>query len=181
MNSFDYLVPLDLHCLVEVLASQASAEPELEAGQWLGVVELLTMRLVEGFADLPKELWGTSSVAFAHALEKAVATGVIDHNESVIRRLHLSLALLQRVPPSAQLDILDPGRLIDLLLRELPMSAEEASALSRDWSTRSIKEIRSLRAAKNLLSPGLAISKLVPGEGLELRLRSWEQVFPLLP
>ncbi|MFI1166118.1 hypothetical protein ACH4UM_21490 [Streptomyces sp. NPDC020801] len=181
MNNFDDLVSLDLHRLVEVLASQAPAEPDLEPGQWLGVVELLTMRLTEGFKDLPMELRGTCSVAFAHVLEKAVATGAIDHSESVIRRLNLSLDLLQRVPPSNHVDILDPGRLIELLLRELPMSAEEANVLSSDWRARSVTHMRRLRIVKNLLTPGLAIAKLAPGKGSESRLRSWGQVFPLLP
>ncbi|MFJ9823668.1 hypothetical protein ACIRSU_04730 [Streptomyces sp. NPDC101160] len=177
----DDLTSLDLGSLAEVLASRTLTRAELGPGQWLGVVELLTMRLADGFGELSTELWGTCSAALTYALETAVASGAIDHRESVIRRLNLSLALLQKVRPNAGLDILDPRQLIEILLEELPMSAEEARTLSTDWRSLDISQIRRLRAAKNLLSPGLALSRLASGEEFDPRLRAWVQVFPSLP
>ncbi|QKW25042.1 hypothetical protein HUT11_02060 [Streptomyces seoulensis] len=181
MNSFDDLTSLDLRSLAEALASHAPTQAELVPGQWLGVVELLTMRLADGFGDLPTEHWGTCSAAFGYALETAVASGAIDSRESVIRRLNLSLALLQKVPPNAEFDVLDSGYLIDILFRELPMSAEEARTLSVDWRGLDISQIRLLRAAKNLVSPGLAISGMVSGKELDPRLKAWKEVLPSLP
>ncbi|WP_085214294.1 hypothetical protein [Streptomyces sp. Amel2xC10] len=181
MNSFDDLTSLDLRSLAEVLASQAPAQAGLVPGQWLGVVELLTMRLTDGFGDLPTELWGTCSEAFGYALETAVASGAIDYRGSVIRRLNLSLALLQKVPPNAEIDVLNPVYLVDLLLQELPMSAEDARTLSADWRSLEISQIRLLRVAKNLVSPGLAISRLASGKEFDPRLKAWEEVLPLLP
>ncbi|MFF7402286.1 hypothetical protein [Streptomyces murinus] len=181
MNSFDDLASRDLRSLVEVLASHAPARSELVPVQWLGVVELLTTRLADGFGDLPTELQGTCLAAFGYALETAVASDAIDYRESVIRRLNLSLALLQKIPSNAESDVLDFGGLIDLLLQELPMSAEEARSLSTDWRSLDISQIRLLRAAKNLVAPGLAISRLVSGMNFDPRLKVWEEILPSLP
>ena len=181
MNSFDDLTSLDLRSLAEVLASHAPAQAELVPGQWLGIVELLTMHLTEGFDDLPTELWSTCSEACGYALETAVASGAIDYRESVIRRLNLALPLLQKAPPNAEFDVLNPDHLVDLLLQELPISAEEARTLLVDWRSLDTSQIRLLRAAKNLVSPGLAIFRLTSGKGFDPRLRAWEEVLPSLP
>ena len=181
MNSFDDLTSLDLRSLAEVLASHAPAQAELVPGQWLGVVELLTMHLTDGFCDLPTELWSTCSEAFGYALETAVALGVIDYRECVIRRLNLALTLLQKAPLNAEFDVLNPDHMVDLLLQELPISAEETRALLVDWRSLGTSQIRLLRAVKNLVSPGLAISGLASGKGFESRLRAWEEILPLLP
>ncbi|MFD8965406.1 hypothetical protein ACFV0C_10435 [Streptomyces sp. NPDC059568] len=132
MNGSDDLASLDLRSRSEVLAAHALTGPELGRGQWLGVVELMTMRLTDECDSLSAESWATCSSAFAYALEAAVASDSIDQRESVIRRLNLSVSLLQRVPPNPEVDILNPGRLIDLLFQELPMSVEEARDLSVD-------------------------------------------------
>ncbi|MFK4148381.1 hypothetical protein [Streptomyces sp. NPDC004065] len=181
MHSLEHLISLPLRRLAEALESCVPAEADLEPAQWLSVVELLTMRLDQGFVDLPTEYQRTCSAAFTRTLNNAVAVGAIDHHESVVRRLNLSLILLRRVPPSDQLEMLDSERLLSLLLREVPLSIEEARILSSDWRTRDIAEIRTLRRAKNLLSPGLAIAKLVSAEKMEPELKAWEQIFPMLP
>lgn len=181
MSSFDNVASLNLRSLAEVLASHTPTQAELAPGQWLGMVELLTMRLTDGFDELPTELWGTCSEAFDYALEIAVTSGAIDYHESVIRRLNLSLTLLQRVPPNTEFDFLNPGYLVDLLLQELPVSAEEVRAISPDWRHLDISQIRLLRAVKNLLTPGLAISRLASGKEFDQRLKEWEELLPSLP
>jgi hypothetical protein len=158
MSSFDELASLDLRALAEELASCRPATGELEPAQWLGIVELLTGCLVSDFETGPPELWSMYSGAFTYAIEAAMTSGIIDRRETVIRRLHLAASLLQKVPTSSEVELLDPARLIDLLVEELPMSADEARALSTDWRALDISDIRRLRAVKNLLSPALKIS-----------------------
>ncbi|MFZ4266411.1 hypothetical protein [Streptomyces arboris] len=180
MNRLDELASLDLRSLSEVLAGHVPMVPELGRGQWLGVVELMTMRLTDECSPLPVESWATCSSALTYALEAALASGSIDQRESVIRRLNLSVALLQRVPPNAEIDILNPRYLIDLLFQELPMSAEEARSLSADWRALDIAQIRLLRTVKNLVSPALSLSRLAPRD-IDGRLKAWEDVFSSLP
>lgn len=181
MNRLDDLASLDLRSLSAVLAAHSPMVHELGRGQWLGVVELMTMRLTDECSSLSAESWVTCASALAYALEAAVASGSIDQRESVIRRLNLSVALLQWVPPNPEVDILNPGHQIDLLFQELPMSVEEARDLSADWRTLNIAKIRLLRAVKNLVSPALSLAKKVPEEDHDGRLKAWEEVFPSLP
>ncbi|KJK55510.1 hypothetical protein [Saccharothrix sp. ST-888] len=181
MNRFNELTSLDLRSLSQVLAGRAPTLPELGPGEWLGVVELLTMRLTDECDGLSVESWATCSLALAYALEAAVASDSIDQRESVIRRLNLSAAVLRQIPPNAEVDILNPDGLIELLFQELPMSAEEARELSVDWRALDIAQIRRLRAAKNLVSPALDLASLVSGEEFHERLKAWGEVFPSLP
>ncbi|MFJ9428085.1 hypothetical protein ACIRQY_00350 [Streptomyces sp. NPDC101490] len=181
MSRLDDLSSLDLRSLSEVLAAHALAISDLGHGQWLGVVELMTMRLTDECGSLKAESWAASSSALAYALEAAVTSGSIDQRESVIRRLNLSVALLQQVPPNVEVDILNPGHLIDLLFQELPMSADEARNLSVDWRSLDIAQIRILRAVKNLVSPALSLARLASKGEVDGRLKAWEEVFPSLP
>ncbi|MFJ1973318.1 hypothetical protein ACIO93_32150 [Streptomyces sp. NPDC087903] len=181
MNSLNDLALLDLRSLTEALAMHQPTIPELGPGQWLGVVELLTMRMTDECGDLLADSWVTCSAAFAYTLEAAMASGSIDRRESVIRRLNLAAALLRQIPPNAEVDILNPDRLIDLLFQELPMSAEQARGLAADWRTLTIAQIRDLRAIKNLVSPALSLAGLVCGDEFDGRLKAWRVVFPSLP
>ncbi|MFE2728155.1 hypothetical protein [Kitasatospora sp. NPDC059327] len=153
----------------------------MDSGQWLGVVELLTMRLTGECGGLSAESWATCSRALAYALEAAVASGSIDHHETVIRRLNLSAALLQRVSPNVEVDILDPNRVIEIFLGEISMSAEEARDVSIDWRSRDIADIRRLRTAKGLVWPTLLAMHAAFGDEFDPRLKAWEVVFPSLP
>lgn len=181
MSRLGDLVSLDLDSLSAVLAARTPAVPELSSGRWLGVVELMTMRLTAECSSLPADSWDTCGSAFAYALEAAVAAGSIDQCESVIRRLNLSVALLEQVPSNLEVEILNPSHLIGLLFQELPMSVEEARDLSVDWRTLDIVQIRRLRAAKNLVSPALRLAMIMSGEELDGRLKAWEEVLPSLP
>lgn len=178
MGQLNDLASLNLRVLSAALASPRL---ELGHGEWLGVVELLTMRLVEGCHGLQAEEWTTCSAALQHTFEAAVDSGSIDRSESVIRQLNLSVALLQQISPNRDVDILNPDYLFGLLFRELPMSAEDARCLSIGWRTLDISQIRLLRAAKNLLSPALNLAGLVPIGDFTEDLSAWKEVFPSLP
>ena len=177
----DEVVELDLRGLSETLAARTPGTSELGPGQWLGVVELLTLRLTDECDGLSAESWATCSTALAYALEAAVTSGSIDHHETVIRRLNLSAALLQRVSPNVEVDILDPNRVIEVFLHEISISPEEAQQLSIDWQRRDIVDIRRLRTAKGLVWPTLLAMHAAFGDEFDSRLKEWEAVFPLLP
>jgi hypothetical protein len=177
MSRLNDLAALDLRSLCGALNAGVAVQPV----EWLGVVELLTMRLTEGSGDVAVEDWGTCSAAMAYVLGAAVASGGFDRRESVIRRLNLSVALLQNVAPNAEVDILNPDLVLELMFQELPLSAGEARRLSADWRSLDISQIRRLRVAKNLVSPALALARVAPGAKLAGRLRAWEDVMPSLP
>lgn len=183
MNSFDFedLVSQDLPALVAILSKGVPHASELDPMEWLGVVQRFSERLISGAQGLSDDSWHACSRAFSYVLDAAVASGGIDHHDSVIRRLNLTLALLRRVRPNAAIDILSVNHVVDLLFRELPMSAEEARDLSVDWRSLDIVQIRCLRRIRNLLSPVLSLRELPPGEQVDGRLDAWQAVFPLLP
>ncbi|MFJ2648522.1 hypothetical protein ACIO1C_17525 [Streptomyces sp. NPDC087420] len=181
MSRLEDLSFLDLRSLSDTLAAHAPAVSELRRSEWLGVVELITLRLTVEHGSLPAESWATSLSAYTYALEAAVTSGSIDQRECLIRRLHLASLLLRQIPPNVGTDILDPGRLIDLTLQEIPMSAEEARDLSAEWRALDISQIRILRKIKNLLSPALGLVREADGEVRDERLKAWEEVVPSLP
>jgi hypothetical protein len=181
MSNFDDLVVLDLQMLSETLAAGVPNVSELEASEWLGIVEVIAARLTDESRGLSTGSWGVCSDALDHALNAAVESGAISQTESVIRRLNLSLVLLQSVPTNATISILNPHYQMDLLFQELSMSTEEARTLSIDWRRLEIEKIRRLRTLKNLLSPALALARHVYGDDLDERLKVWESVFPSLP
>ncbi|QFZ72927.1 hypothetical protein GFH48_06300 [Streptomyces fagopyri] len=175
------MASLDLRSLSELLAAHTPTISELGRGQWLGVVELMMMRLTDECGSLSAESWATCSLALTYALEAAVASGSIDETESIIRRLNLSAALLQRIPSNSVVDILNPNHLIDLLFQELQMSVEEARERAIHWRALGIVQIRLLRTVKNLVSPALSLARVASREEVDGRLKAWEEVVPLLP
>ncbi|MDH6116065.1 hypothetical protein ABH930_002072 [Kitasatospora sp. GAS204A] len=181
MSDLDQLVPLDLRELVDRLAARDPAVSELGTGQWRAVVELLTIRLTDGCANLRPDFWASCSAAFGYALDAAVAAGEMEHGETVVRRLNLTAALLRRVPEDPDVDLLDAHRVVEVFLRETPVSIAEAQEAVVDWHTRDIAALRRLRAAKNLLVPTLAILHAVGGCEGDERLTAWAAVLPTLP
>jgi hypothetical protein len=63
----------------------------------------VTARLVDECVGLPDATWTTCSAALGHALHAAAASGLIDHRESVIRRVNLSVALLHQISSNLKL------------------------------------------------------------------------------
>lgn len=172
---------LDLLGLSQMLASRTPAPADLASGEWLGVVQLLTMLLARGCAELAGDSWRRCSAALDHALESAVASGAIDHRETVIRRLNLSAALLQQVPADPNVDLLAPARIARLFLDEVPMAAGEARELAPRWHSLDISLIRRLRYAKSLAFPALLAMRSAGGNEFDERLKEWADVLPLLP
>jgi hypothetical protein len=181
MATLQALTSLDARHLSRVLATSEPGSTELVASEWLAVVQLLTTRLTDECRVLSADDWMIASVALDHALANAKALGAIDQGECVIRRLNLSAALLQQVLPNSDATILNPTRMFDLFTEALPVSVEEARNLSLDWRTLDISVVRHLRLAKNLVSPILAVRRVLSDAGIIGDLDAWEEVFPLLP
>ncbi|MFC8453853.1 hypothetical protein [Kitasatospora sp. NPDC057223] len=177
----DKLAELDLRELAEALGARTLGVSELGPGQWLGVVELLTLRLTDECDQLSVESWATCSRALAYTLEAAVDSGSIDHHEAVVRRLNLSAALLRRFPPNMEIDLLNPNRVVEVFFGEISMSTEEAREKSVDWRNQDIADIRRLRIARGLVWPTLLAVHAAFGDEFDPRLKEWEDIFPSLP
>jgi hypothetical protein len=181
MTSFQSLTSLSLRQLSELLAAHTPDPALLGPNEWLGVVQLLTQRLTKQPDLLTQEDWARSTAALDYVFHAAITSGAIDNNEVVIRRINLSAALLQVVSPSVEIDILNPDATIELLLRKIPMSVDEARRLVVNWRSLEIAKIRQLRLIKNLLSPALLIKRTLPEHKFDTQLTAWESIFPSLP
>ncbi|MEU6154514.1 hypothetical protein ABZ816_31445 [Actinosynnema sp. NPDC047251] len=141
----------------------------------------MTADIMHDAAGLSREDWTLVARAYDYAVDTAIAAGDFDHREKTYRALHLSSDLLGQVPPNPDVELLDPHRMTDVLIRELPMPVEQARALAKRWMTLERSEILRLRIAKDFLRPGLKLAHRAYGEQLPEPLKSWEDVFPSLP
>lgn len=181
MVSSNDLFALDLRSIATRLAAGSPAQSELVTQEWLAVVQLLSSRILNNATELPPEDWPLVMRAYDYAVDTAISAGDFDHTEKIYRALHLSADLLRKVPPNPDIELLDPRRMTDLLLRELPMPVEQARAQAEHWLTLERPEIFRLRIAKVFLRPGLYLAHRAHGEQLPEPLKSWEEVFPSLP
>ncbi len=149
------LVHLDLRVLVATLPERLPLSSCLEPDEWLWLVGMLATRTVAESADLRPEDWPACSRANLYAFRSAEIAGGIDHREYVMRRLNLTAALLDRVAPDREVEILSPEGAFALLLDNLPMSLEEAFRTAPRWRELEIDQIRRLRTVKNMLTPAL--------------------------
>ncbi|MFC4562002.1 hypothetical protein ACFO4E_09060 [Nocardiopsis mangrovi] len=180
-GAFDDAVRADIGELSARLARRTPDAAALRPQEWLGVVQTHSARLIAACRDVPEDAWATHSAAVAYALEAAMESGIVTPHEHAVRRLHLTAALLRRVPADPRVDLLDPDRAIGLLLRSLPVGLERARERAPVWRTLDIAEIRLLRRAKNLLHPALDIVATVGRGDLDARLAAWRDVLPRLP
>lgn len=181
MTDSNELARLDLRSLATRLATGSPAQSELGTQEWLAVVQLLTTRILRDAVELSTDDWGLVAQAYAYAVDTAIAAGDFDHREKTYRALHLSSNLLRQVPANPDIELLDPHRMTELLIRELPMPVEQARAQAEHWTTLERSEILALRIAKEFLRPGLYLAHRAYGEHLPEPLNSWERVFPSLP
>ncbi|MER7211598.1 hypothetical protein ABT340_31470 [Streptosporangium sp. NPDC000239] len=181
MGEFAALLDLNLRQLSAVLSTGRLSLEELEQNQCIGLIELLTMRLIDECEELSAEDWVVCSAATDYVFCVAEKRKSIDHEEGVIRRLNISAALLRRVAPRSEVDLLAPDHVVDLLLRELPVSVDEARDMAARWQSLEIDQIRRLRLVKNLLSPVVGIGDVIPRHTYDSRLKAWIGIFSSLP
>ena len=145
------------------------------------MTELLTLRLSDGREVFSADDWAAASVAADYVLTSAEAAGAIGHDESVIRRLNLSAAVLRSESPRDDIPILSPGRMAALFAEAVPMPARQARSLAADWRNLGIADMRRLRLIRNLVTPMLLVRDLIPGENSAAEMEQWEEVLPMLP
>lgn len=167
----------DLRNLMAVLLSHDPGVLSVEPEEWLALVELLTVRMTEECLGLQAHEWKICGAAIERVFCSAEASGVITRQEASIRKLNLSVALLKRVPPDPEIEVLNPDAAINLLLRELPISIEDARDMASRWRELDIEQIRRLRLVKNLLSPILGSDQFLK----DARVVAWVDVVLLLP
>src|SRR5215469_9345031 len=162
MMTLQDLTSLDGRQLARWLVAQPAASlAELRRSELLAVVELLTSRLTAESQAFSADDWRAGSEAVDLVLAAAEAAGSIEPNESVIRRLNLSAALLQRVLPQEDIPILDLNRIRMYFAKAVPMSPGQARDLASDWQSRDVPVVRQLRFAKNLVTPMLLVRDFV--------------------
>jgi hypothetical protein len=182
MTTLQDLTSLDGRQLARWLVAQpATSLAELREGELLAVVELLTSRLTDESEVFSVDDWRAGSEAVDQVLATAEAAGSIDRNESAIRRLNLSAALLRPASPQDDIPILNIDRICAFFAEAVPMSAEQARDLASDWRGRDVAVIRQLRFAKNLVTPMLLVRDFVSDDYIAAELNAWEEVLPLLP
>ncbi|MCD5311145.1 hypothetical protein [Kineosporia babensis] len=174
MNELAQMKPLTL---ARALDSRQSSSKDIDKQEHLALVQLITARTIS-VADQIKpaelaQLW-TASMSTLKAAEEV---GVLTTEEGIIRRLNFIAALLLKLPAPTVAQITNVNEVVDSGLRQIPVSIEDARDLAPIWRELEIAQIRTLRSAKNLLTPMLLIKRKLPNA----RLSGWEEVFPLLP
>jgi hypothetical protein len=142
---------------------------------------MLAPRVIDACEEMSEDAWADCAAAFSYVFSAAVESGDVDDQEVTTRRLYLTAALLQRVPPRSEIEILDADRAIDLFFAKVPVSDEFARRVSPEWRRLDIDTIRKLRRSKNLVKPALLISDSVGRSDIERRLATWREVLPFLP
>lgn len=182
MMTLQDLTSLDGRQLVRwLIARPATSLAGLGKGELLAVVELLTSRLTDEGGGFSADDWRAGSEAVDRVFGAGEAAGSIDRNESVIRRLNLSAALLQRVPPQDEIPILNFDVIHALFAEAVPMPAGQARDLASGWRGRDVAVVRQLRFAKNLVTPMLLVRDFASDDNAAAELNAWEEVLPLLP
>lgn len=181
MSELESLTTLDGRELARVIVQGDGSPGGLDNGELLAVVELLTFRLTQDARYFSADDWRSASRALEQILAAAEAVGSLKHEESVIRRLNLSSALLQRVSPQSDVPILSLEYMLLLFEEALPFSLEQARELASDWRSLEVEVVRQLRLAKNLVTPMLIVSDLIADTGSVAELRAWGAVLPMLP
>ena len=163
---------------------RAALSRALDAGavaerDWRALVELYTGRIAAG-PDRDGEELSAELALYERLLNEAEQAGALSALESTTRRLNLASALLEQVAARHDGGLLDPDRIVELLLGALPVSLETAAATG-DWRRLERADIVRLRTAKNLLQPALAALRAASGDTLDERVKAWEPVLARLP
>jgi hypothetical protein len=178
---FDALVAMDVRRLASNLAGQPPQPGDLPPNQWLGVIGHLCSQIIEECAAFDFEEWVMVSRAVDNALLAGREAGAEERWSTVTRRLNLTAAILQRVPPMNDGSLRDPGIAAEIFLTEASVSVQEAEALSIDWRERDISTVRQLRVLKNMLAPMVFIRPLLEDGIVKADLDTWVQLLPSLP
>lgn len=181
MIDLDHLSTMSATELSGLFATPESVPAGMHDGEWLAVVQLLTARLTQEAESLSTQDLNLGATALDVALDHAEQAGAIDRDESAIRRLNLTSALLRVCGPKPDAVLLNPQRMYDLFSEAVPLSPAQIRDLPEDWRALDIAGIRRLRLVKNLVAPLLGVRSILEQAGFADDLTAWEELLPRLP
>jgi hypothetical protein len=181
MMTLQDLSLLDGRHLARLVAQPQEVLTELRKSELLGLIELLTFRLTVDNETFSSDDWAIASKAVDEVFATAEDAEIISRNESALRRLNLSAAILKNFYPCECISLLNPHHMHTIFMGTMPISLNDARSLAPDWRSRDISVIRQLRLVKNLVKPMLYVSRTMFDEATAAELNSWEEILPLLP
>jgi hypothetical protein len=117
----------------------------------------------------------------ADTLDRAMTLAGLDQRARAIRRLNLTLALVNRVGPSSEHMLRNPDVAAAVFLDALPMEFAEALTLLPDWQSASLDDMRRLAAIKDLLTPLVGVDDLISDGAAKESVREWLTLLAVLP
>jgi hypothetical protein len=148
---------------------------------WLAAVQRLAFLLDLDHGVLGAHEWRLASDAMFKAIRFAEQVGAIDHRESVLRQMSITLLMLRSHPPDDDIEMLSPRGVLRLFDAELPLSMEEAKSRQVDWNNPDIDELRELRIVKQLVARAIEVRKYITDEARKSELDRWAEIHPRLP
>lgn len=181
MTDLNRLAGLTATELTLLFATPQTAPADMGHGDWLAVVQLLTARLTQEAKSLSVTELNRGVEVLGGLLDQAEQVGGINHDEVVIRRLHLTTALFDRRGSDPDVVLLDPRQMYELFLGAVPFTLARVREFPADWRTLDIGTVRRLRLMKNLLTPLLGAKSHLAEAGLGEEVSAWEEIMPRLP
>lgn len=181
MTDLNRLAGLTTTGLTHLFATPQTAPADMERGDWLAAVQLLTARLTQEAESLSAAQLNSGVEVLGGLLDHAEQIGGIGHDEVVIRRLHLTAALFDRRGSDPDVALLDAQQMYELFLGAVPFTLAQVRGFPADWRTLDIDTMRRLRLVKNLLTPLLGAKSFLAEAGLGDEVSAWEEMMPRLP
>jgi hypothetical protein len=143
---------------------------------WLGLADAAA-------ANARKELdprWGLLALAIYDRLAKEKNTDARERNALLLAGMNLRAYMMSKLGVDPRSPILDLDEMIRLFNNNVNLSIDEASLMTRDWTTLPAERMLELRDIKNMLAP----FKVLADRGLlidQLSLLQWLALREALP
>ncbi|MEU8330938.1 hypothetical protein [Micromonospora sp. NPDC048839] len=148
---------LDRSSLVTWLRSSEPHDVRWTGNEWLGVLQLFTMRLTQEGAEVAPAEWPAHSTAFDVLLDGTQRADGIDAREAVVRRLLLTATALTHTRPTREVALLDPRHAITAFNAVLPVRTAEAARVAPRWRSLAPEDMRGLFRAAGLVTAARAL------------------------
>ncbi|MEO3769789.1 hypothetical protein [Micromonospora sp. B9E7] len=170
---------LDRSSLVTWLLSSKPDHVHWTGNEWLGLLQLFTMRLTQEGAEVSFAEWPSHSNAYDVLLRRTQHANGIDAHEAAVRRLLLTSIALSHAGPTREVALLDPGHAIAAFRASLPMPTEVAVRVAPQWRELAPDDLRRLFRAAGLVTAAGALKPYLdtsdPGSrGFAADLAVWE-------
>jgi hypothetical protein len=119
--------------LVDWLLSAEVENVVWDGQDWLGLLQLFTVRLTSEAPLIENRDWMACSLAYDVAAERAVRTGGIGAHERAVRLINVIGAILERISPDFEVPLRNPRLAADTLVAALPIRGVEAAERAQRW------------------------------------------------